>query len=278
MQFVGHVAELVRYPVKSMQGERLERVEVTAAGLDGDRTWAVRDTETGRIASAKQPRPWRALLDCGATVGDDGGVVTLPDGTALRGDDPQLSVTLGGLVDRPVELARASTSNLGTYDSEWPDIDGLVLNGEHELPMAMSTEAARFVDLAALHLMTTATLAHLRQLAPDATVDARRFRPNILIDTGDAGEGFLEDAWVGATVRIGQTLELTGVGPTPRCVMTTVEQPGLGRAPSVLRAMAEHNRRPFAGLGEFACTGVYAEVAVPGVIAPGDEVRVTHSA
>ena len=49
------VSGLWRYPVKSMGGERLETVTLTAAGIDGDRRWAVRDLETGKVASAKRP-------------------------------------------------------------------------------------------------------------------------------------------------------------------------------------------------------------------------------
>ena len=43
MQVVG----LWRYPVKSLQGERLETAEVTADGLAGDRRFAIFDTATG---------------------------------------------------------------------------------------------------------------------------------------------------------------------------------------------------------------------------------------
>jgi uncharacterized protein YcbX len=37
------VVELWRYPVKSLQGERLDEVTVTADGLDGDRRYAIFD-------------------------------------------------------------------------------------------------------------------------------------------------------------------------------------------------------------------------------------------
>jgi uncharacterized protein len=274
VRVVGRVAELVRYPVKSMQGEALDRVGISASGLDGDRGWAVRDLATGRIASAKQPRPWRALLDCRARLEDEEVVVALPDGEELLAGDPGLAAALSGLVDRSVGLEPATASNLDGYDSSWPDVDGLVLTGEHELPMALATEAVRFVDVAALHLVTTATLGRLRELAPHSTMDRRRFRPNIVIDTGAAPADFVEDAWSGGTLRIGSTLELTGLQATPRCVMTTVEQPGLDHDPQVLATTARHNRQPFAGLGPFACAGIYAEVATPGLVAAGDEVLV----
>jgi uncharacterized protein len=273
VQLVGHVAEIVRYPVKSMQGEVLDGIEISAGGVAGDRVWAVRDRLTGKIASAKHPRPWRALLDCRARLDGDEVVVVVPDGEEYAVSDPALPETLGMLVDRSVELTAASPSNLGSYDSEWPDIQELVLKGEHELPMALGTEAVRFVDVAALHLVTTATLGRLAEHAPGSVMDRRRFRPNIVIDTGAGQEGFVEDGWHGRTLRIGESLELKDIQATPRCVMTTVAQPGLEHDPQVLRTTAAHNRQPFAGLGEFACAGVYAEVTRPGEVSAGDEVR-----
>ena len=47
-----HVAELWRYPVKSLAGERLDSVEITADGLAGDRVVQVHDVE-GRIVTAR---------------------------------------------------------------------------------------------------------------------------------------------------------------------------------------------------------------------------------
>ena len=41
------VAELWRYPVKSLQGERLTPAEAGPEGLDGDRRWALFDRATG---------------------------------------------------------------------------------------------------------------------------------------------------------------------------------------------------------------------------------------
>lgn len=93
---IGTVAELWRYPVKSMGGERLERAHAGHRGLAGDRGWAVVDTETGKVASAKRPQLWRVLLECRAAYADepepDGGParvrITLPDGGEVLTDDP----------------------------------------------------------------------------------------------------------------------------------------------------------------------------------------------
>lgn len=48
------VAEIYRYPVKSMQGERLMSAALTSAGIPGDRAWALQDQVDGGITGAKK--------------------------------------------------------------------------------------------------------------------------------------------------------------------------------------------------------------------------------
>ena len=86
------VLELWRYPVKSLQGERLEPAAVTTAGLEGDRRFALFDVDTGfGLTGRRVPE----LLFASARLGDDGGVdITLPDGSVTR-DDDALSAWLG---------------------------------------------------------------------------------------------------------------------------------------------------------------------------------------
>ena len=62
-----HVAQLWRYPVKSMAGERLERATLTANGIDGDRLVHVRGPR-GVLTSRTKP----GLLGLSAVVGPDG--------------------------------------------------------------------------------------------------------------------------------------------------------------------------------------------------------------
>jgi len=77
------LAELWRYPVKSMAGERLPRAELTAAGLPGDRVVQVRDDRGYVVTSRSRPR----LLLHRATLGPDG--QPLVDGRPWR--DPAVS-------------------------------------------------------------------------------------------------------------------------------------------------------------------------------------------
>jgi len=59
---VGTIGTIMRFPVKSLLGETLNECAITLEGLDGDRTHALVDASTGKIASAKQPNLWRHLL------------------------------------------------------------------------------------------------------------------------------------------------------------------------------------------------------------------------
>jgi uncharacterized protein len=271
MHTVGTVASLARYPVKSLQGETLGTVMLHKDGVHGDRRFAFRDIETGRIASAKQPRPWRALLDLAAWHDTDRVCVRAPSGDEFLIENPALCEMVTGLTGRAVEMVAANPDDLGSYDSSWPEVDGVTLSGAHEFPMAMATKAVRFVDVAGLHVVTTATLAQLEQASPGSTADLRRFRPNLVVDTGDVPSAFLEDAWVGGILRIGDTAEIRLSSRAPRCVMTAVEQPDLEHDPGILRAAAT-NRHDFPGIGTLACAGAYAEVATPGLVRIGDPI------
>ena len=106
------VEAVFRYPVKSMLGTQVEQAEVLASGLAADRRWALVDLQTGKVASAKQPRLWRSLLHLraehheGADRSDPAGAVTitLPDGTAVEAGDPGTDEVLSRLTGRPVAL------------------------------------------------------------------------------------------------------------------------------------------------------------------------------
>jgi hypothetical protein len=62
--YAGSVTALWRYPVKSMQGEELNGAAITERGIICDRAYALRDLETGHIASAKHPGKWAKLFEC----------------------------------------------------------------------------------------------------------------------------------------------------------------------------------------------------------------------
>ncbi len=282
MPTIGTLASIHRYPVKSMQGDEPAAAHLGPEGLEGDRAWALRDVETGKVVSAKRPRPWASALECRATQPEGGGpddvVVTLPDGSEHGVHDPTLRPALEALFGRTLAVDGFSPDDPGTYDSEWPEIEGLTLAGDIEFPNAMAGGAGGYVDVGVLHVLSTSAMRALAAADPDLEVDVRRFRPTLLLDTPDL-DGIPDDDWEGRTLRIGDEVVLALGGPAPRCIMTTLAQPALtapdrpalSRQPAVLRTIAAINRieNPF---GTFACLGAYAEVARPGTVRVGDEL------
>jgi uncharacterized protein YcbX len=291
---VGTVAALWRYPVKSMKGEPLQAADVTAGGTVGDRAYAVVDVETGKVASAKHPRKWGRLLECEAAFVEEpvvGGPapavrIALPDGATVRSDakKPGVDDALSALFGRPVTLTSAAPDH-GTLEELWPDIEGLapaefiehtkIAGGNDdetvsEIAIGLAAPAGTFYDLAVLHVLTTSTLTTLEGFYPEGRFAALRYRPNVLIDTAEAG--FVENDWPGQTLEFGAGLRAAVSIPTMRCIMTTLAQDDLPKNPELLRTIARHNRIEIAGLGHWACAGAYAGVSVPGPVRVGDPV------
>lgn len=265
---VGVVESLFRYPVKSMGGEELTRVDaLPESGFTGDRAWAVIDAATGHVASAKHPRKWGALLSCRARLSGDGAVVTLPDGTEAATGDLTLATKLSDVLGRAVRIAD-SLPQRASYEETKLD-DARV--GEN--PLSIAAAESTFFDFAPIHLVTTSSLARLSELAPGSRFDVARFRPNLVVRT-DAPPGFVEDEWIGRVLSIGDHVRLLVVSSCPRCVMTTLPQDDLPSDPTVLRTLADHNLRRFELLAKrLPSVGVYATVLEAGAIGKGDAVR-----
>src|SRR5262249_10538630 len=102
---VGTVAVLRRYPVKSMLGEDLPASDVTRSGLAGDRFIALIHRQTGKVASAKNPRLWRGLLRLHASFSGPSVKITFPDGTAITSPDPDADAVLSEFLSQQVTLS-----------------------------------------------------------------------------------------------------------------------------------------------------------------------------
>ncbi|WP_412538237.1 MOSC domain-containing protein [Longispora sp. K20-0274] len=225
---VGRVSALWRYPVKSMAAEGLDAVDVAWNGLVGDRRWAfVRDGLPGNGF------PWltiRQRADLGlfrpSFVEPDRPdasdvVVRTPEGKELELLDPALAAHLD---------ARVMKLDRGTFDA---------------VPLS---------------LITTRTVTALGALV-GADLDARRFRPNLVIEPTD-GTPFAEDSWVGRTLRIGDLL-MHADRRDRRCAIVNIDPETADRDSRVLRAIAAERD---------LCLGVYGTVAAPGRVAVGDPV------
>ena len=267
----GTVVSMWRYPVKSMLGEEINSSYVTERGLIGDRTYALIDQETGKVASAKNPTKWGKLFDFRATFIDAPQVVenippvriTFPDGTQIFSSDQEyIDHTLSKVLSREVRLMRATSLDKPSYEEYWPDIEGLAQR-EKVTDEAMPPQT--FFDIAVIHIFTTSTINRLRELYPEGRFEVRRFRPNIVVGSASSEEkDFIENLWVGKKLKIGEDIVLKVTAPCTRCVMTTLPQGDLPKDLGILRTTAKYNH---------VNAGVYASVHEGGTIHRGEPVR-----
>lgn len=221
------IVSLHRYPVKAMGGETLDEVAIDGRGLVGDRALAVVDGD-GLFAAGKRGSRWRtreAIFSYTAALRDDAVVVSRGSLTWEAGSpalDAELSEAMG-----------AAVSVVG----ETP--------GERD-----------FFDSKPVSIVGTATLDWCRaELGADA--DPRRLRVNLVVSTT---EPFIEETWIGSTVRVGD-VALDVVKRNERCRVIDQAQNGVASPTRWLKPLGE--RRD-------ACVAVYARVATPGAVRVGD--------
>lgn len=196
MTTLARVAQLWVFPVKSMAGAAVDSADVGPAGLAGDRSWAVVDRTGQPVTAAAEPR----LRE----------VVPRIEHRDLRLDVP------GAPPGLEVESAAEALS-------DWLG---------RPLHLAFRDDGG-FVDVAPLHVVSTASTADAQHAEECDTCDVAAPRANLVLDL-EPGTGSERD-WVGRSLRAG-TATL-----------------------SVVR-LPKH------------CLGVYAEVTVPGSVRVGDVV------
>ncbi len=274
------VEQLWRYPVKSMLGEELTSAQLDDRGLVGDRGWAVRDEVRGGIRGAKKIV---GLMPLAARYLDepDGEVeIRVPGGVTIRSDDADRDERLSVAVDHPVTLwPRRPASDLDHYRRGPADHEDIIeelrsifgREPDEPLPdlsvfppeiLEFESPPGTYFDAFPLLVMSTSALRSLADALPGSTIDVRRFRPNLVIDTGGR-HGHPELEWAGMRARIGSaTIELTA--PCPRCVMVTrAIDDGLPRDTAILRHIVRELDQN---------VGLYARVVESGAVTVGDSV------
>lgn len=248
------IAQLWRYPVKSLLGERLPALRVVGDGVDGDRMWGIQDRSDGRILTARrEPR----LLFASSRVAADGRlpVITLPDGRELTGAGRATDAALSAWLGKAVTLVAAAESDAARAEYFADATDDSSQAIEWTMPKG------RFVDAFPMLVMTTAGLRGGAAAHSSGTWDVRRFRPNILIQV--EGEGWLEDAWAERRLSAGSA-QLIPRRRCIRCTMVNRAQPGLERDVNIYKTLHRTHG------GE---AGMWTQAAQPGVISEGDSVQ-----
>jgi uncharacterized protein YcbX len=279
---VGTISQLWRYPVKSMAGERLATAALTWRGIPGDRGWAVYDETRDGITGAKR---LPLLRGCRARYmsppapdeASPRAEISLPDGTTVLTDSPDVAGRLSDHFGRPVTLrslgpaGTESARRLTTADESPATVRGLMglLPGEPEPDMSGFTperlrqlREGNFFDAFPIHLITRATLKTLEQSAPESSWDVRRFRPNLVVESDDPS-GYPELSWIGRRVRVGSAV-IEVVTGCPRCVMVTQPVEDVPQDHRVMRTLVRETHHT---------AGIYASVVQGGELRVGDEVE-----
>lgn len=205
MILLGHVAQLWRYPVKSMQGEPCTTLAVDALGIDGDRRFAFEsaDAPIGKPLLRSVQRA--SMLHARATLsGEDEVLVQTASGTVSAIRDPGLAAQLGGVTS-------PASAHLHLRHSPRP-----------------------FTDVRPIALHSVATEAALAR--EFGSFDPRRLRSNLVLDL--AAGPFAEDALTGSLLRIGATADLRLLERIPRCRMVSLDPETAAPDPTLLRALA----------------------------------------
>lgn len=240
------ILQIWRYPVKSMQGQTIDRANIGEDGIEGDRGWSVVDLDTGLNLTARRVPELlfaQAAIPPGQTL-PSRPTITLPDGTEAN-DDADLSAWLG----RKVELRRAQADSTGTYETTLTEDE----SGDW---FEWSGPTGSFHD-------STKTKVSLVSEETLDSWDRRRFRINVITD----GEG--EDDLVGSQLTMG-TVRLDVLKRIDRCVVTARPQPAStnGEALAADRDVLKTINRE-----RDKCLGIGCLVLEAGQIAVGEQLE-----
>jgi len=276
---IGTIQSIRRYAVKSMGPQEIDQSFVSEHGIVGDRAYAVIDQATNKIGSAKMPKKWGALLGLSSAYTaepQDGQPlppvqINWPDGSSVTSHTGDVDARLSEILDRPVRLTTVRPEEVSlermdplATEETIADIGEIMMEG-------------RFSDYAAMHMLTDASIAELSRLSPDIDFNPGRFRPNLVIQATEELRGFVENDWVGKTVRIGDDVRVRISDPTPRCLIPTQAQHGgIAKDMNVVSTIVEYNKLPVPVLEneKLPCVGVYGFITQIGNIRTGDPVRV----
>jgi len=250
------VARFCVSPVKGMAVHHPRAVELTTAGIPGNRRFYPVD-EAGELYSYAD---YEGLVRIrpGYDVSEERLSLSFPDGAVVEGDALDLGdAAVTNFYGRSVLAHRVN----GPFAAAISDHLGRPL---HLLRADREGDAS---DVEPLTMVSEASVMDLGERGRlDAPLDSRRFRMNIEL----AGcQPYDEDGWDGRTVTIGNAVVRIH-GQVPRCVLTTLSPDTGSKDWDTLTQIAKY-RPKIAGDGGLPF-GVYARVETPGGAAVGDEV------
>jgi len=264
-----------------MVGETVSSCELNDLGIVGDRIWATRDLERGGIRGAK--KIGGLMQFCAERVDSAQRTVkiTAPNGESFFTNEADSSDKLSALLGHRVALEELPDASDVEHFRRGPsDTDDVLAEmravfgrtEDEPLPdfsifppevMEFESPVGTHHDCYPLMVMTTSALAAMKAAVPNSVVDVKRFRPSLVVDSGDV-DGHLEFQWKNKHIAIGSAV-IEILDPCPRCVMVTR---AINNDIPEDRAVLRHIVRDLN-----QSVGVYARVLSPGKCSVGDEVR-----
>lgn len=243
------IAEIYRYPVKGLSGERQEQVVLTAGeGLPHDRRFALAHGSTSFNPKAPQWQPKTSFL----MLMRDEKLAQL----RVR-FDPESEVLTVERDGKQVVRGKATDALGRTLINQF--FGGFMAGACRGAPKLVESPGHAFFDTREkyLSIVNLASVGDFERVAR-RKVDPLRFRANLYIDGPAAWQEF---SWCGQTIRVGDS-ELEVVSPIDRCAATCVDPTTAARDLNVPLLLKQ-------GFGHIDM-GVYAVVRRGGQIAVGD--------
>ncbi|XP_052767172.1 mitochondrial amidoxime-reducing component 1-like [Mya arenaria] len=234
-ELVGHVDQLICYPVKSCPGISVQEAYCSEFGLRvdwvTDRHYMI-TRPNGRFLSQRQ-EPSMALISVSITPkgvelrAPDTRPLLLPKLTSKQGQNV-ISVNIWEVERDAVDCGEAAAQWVSSYLGT---VGYRVVCYTHDLPKsyymtfpkpwttrALETDATGFADWATYLVATSESINAVNKQLKGKPVTVRTFRPNILIAGTDPWE---EDTW--EEVIIGADVRMRCLDACARCTLTTVD-------------------------------------------------------
>ncbi len=264
MSVIGKVDSLWRYPVKSMGGEGLEEAFIGFSGVYGDRLFAFKSSASPKGFPYLTGREQKEMLLYRPRFRHPEKAARPANLTEAESMAPGITPLFAERADLVVDVETPSGEVLAVDDPRLIRMLGERIGDKHALTLLRSERA--LTDCRPVSLFSVQSA---RRLGDEigAAIDKRRFRANIYMDLGSAA-AFVEDSFVGRTLRIGSKAVIAILERDPRCKMITLDPDTAEPNPEVLRKVVEaHDGK----------AGVYGAVLVEGTVRRGDEIELLNS-
>lgn len=258
MKKIGSVAQILRYPVKSMKGEAIARAYVSFSGLYGDRVYALVSPERPKKFPFLTARQRGHLLRYRPVFRAPERTLA-PHNVLSRGQfDANASPVLGGHDDFLVDIETPTAELVNPYVASLAASLECLSGFKGELTFLHSQRA--LTDCRPLSMVSIQAVRGLSAKG-SGLVDIRRFRPNVVMDLG--GSPKAEHGLLGGRLRIGDDVVVYLLEPDMRCKVIDIN-PDTGDADLDLLKQIVKDRQ--------GALGVYAAVLVEGLISETDPI------